>query len=230
MTFSSRIEDNGFKGAVILVLFIVLSIKSCMVHAQALRPTFYKGLEAGFGVRTFTISSNIDELKNASVHQEGGSAGLVFGTEKIKFKLRGGIYYAAGNSTTSVNLLETDASTTVYPLQFVKHITCPIQPYVITGISYNTYKFFGHYMDPDGSASNYSSTREPFVGRISQTSATVGMGIEWRLVDEYNFVHLFAQVRTTVPFMSGYSNDALSQTKIGNVVMVNVGVSFGYYR
>lgn len=230
MTVSSRIEDNGFKGTLILILFIVLSIKSCMVHAQSFVPKYYKGLEADYGVRVIQINSNIPALGNMKAVQEGGSAGVVFGNDKIKAKFRAGFYYSNADAARTINLFETEIVTNIYPLQLIPNFNGKVQPYVVSGITMDNFKFLGRYLESDNSTTNYSSSREPLLGKVMRTSATIGLGIEWRPVDDYNFVHIFAQVRGSIPVTASASNQVFSHTNISSMVFANIGISFGMYR
>jgi hypothetical protein len=228
MTVTVRIEDNGIKGVLILILFVVLSVKSCIVQGQTQPP--YRGFEAGFGIRSFTVASDISALKNLNAVQEGGSAGIVYGNSAIKGKLRIGFYYSSASTKRTINLLETEITSNLHPFHFIKNFSGKIEPFVITGVTLQNARFFGLYLeDPKGNF-NYSQANEPYLGNILQTCATLGLGVMWKVIDKYDFVHIFGQIRAGIPIHSNASNSAFSNTVIRNTLLANIGVSFGYYR
>lgn len=97
--------------------------------------------------------------------------------------------------------------------------------YVSSGVSMDKIKFYGHYLKEDEQV-NYSDVREPYLGKLSQLNASVGIGFEYRLPN-VDFVHLFAEGRYGIPIQTASSTKAFANTTIKNFTSISVGVSFG---
>lgn len=232
MTTSTRIKENGIKALFILVLFAGLVLKSCMVTAQSFKPAKYLGFEGTFGVRSFTLSSDIAQLDQLNVVQEGGNAGIVYGVAGLRGKLRlAGFYYSSAQTSRTINGFETEGLVNFYPLELGKYTSgSKVQPYILGGATYNNIKFFGHYLNENDKPINYSDPREPKLGAISVVNLSVGAGMEWKLVDDYNFVHLFGELKYGIPVVQNASNAAFANTTVAKYMAVNVGVAFGMFR
>jgi hypothetical protein len=77
---------------------------------------------------------------------------------------------------------------------------------------------------------NYSVPDEPYLGRLTQINATIGLGIEYQLPLQYDFVHLFAEAKYSTPLQSKADKRAFDQTSILNFTSLSVGVGFGLLR
>ena len=232
MTMSTRIQENIFKGIVILALFTGLTLRSCTVDAQSLKPIRYKGLSANFGVRSFSLISDIKELNNMKVTEEGGNIGVVFGNELLRARVQvAGFYYSSANVCRTVNLFETAGVLTLYPLQFGRTKKLNVEPYLTAGGGYNSIRFFGFYLDKD-KPHNYSGEKEPYLGSVNQVMATVGAGLTWKIINEpnFNFAHLNAEVRYATPLSQGSASEAFRNTTTKEHLAVSVGIAFGMYK
>jgi hypothetical protein len=59
----------------------------------------------------------------------------------------------------------------------------------------------------------------------------VGAGIEVKLIDQFNFVHLFGEVKYGIPVIgSSTKQAAFTNTSGGNQCLINIGVRFGAFR
>lgn len=229
---SSRIDYNCFKTVFIVILFTTLFIKSCVSNAQSSNAKYHTGLTASFGTRSFSITSDIQELNNLKVLEEGGSVGIVFGTEVLRTRLNlAGLYYSAAKVSQTVNVFEMEGLVNYYPLKaFRKNSTTKLEPYFTVGAAQDFVKFYGRYASQgDTQPVNNSTIREPLAGKILQTRATVGLGVEWRIPVDYSFVHLYAEGRYGVPVVYQPDN-TFGNTTLTNTTSINVGVSFGFLR
>lgn len=227
----SRLEYNNFKAVFIIILFTILFIKSSFSHAQALNSTFYKGLTASFGTRSFSISSDIPELNNLKVLEEGGSAGILFGNETLRTRITlAGLYYSSARVPRTINVFELEGLVNYYPLNNLQTgKSGKWAPYFVTGVTQDFVKFFGNYLNQDNARTNNSTLTEPMLGKTLQTRATFGLGLERHIPTNYSFVHLFAEARYGVTILS-QADIALKKTSLGNSTAINVGINFGLLK
>lgn len=231
MIIKSRIRGKGVNAVMILILFFFIGIYSCSVQAQSFRPIKYMGFEVAFGGRAFKINSDIAAISDLRVMEEGGSLGVIFGNDYMRAKLRAaGFYYSSSKVSRTVDLFESEALLNFYPLQYLRKSNSALDIYLIGGITMDDIKFFGHYLIADKTNINYSVTNEPYLGKRTQFNATVGVGLEYRLPMEYDFVHLFVEAKHGRPFQSLTSSDSFINTKISDLTSISVGVSFGIIR
>lgn len=224
----NRFEYNIVKGTFLLVLFTVLMVKSCMAQAQQ---PLYKGIATNFGVRAFTLKSDIPELNNLRVVQEGGNAGFIVGNDIVQARIHGlGYYYSSANTSRTVNTIEIEGLGNFYPISAIdRSYQGKLNPYVMGGVSQGFMKFHGTYLNNENTPVNYSLGSEPLLGKMSTTVATMGMGLEYRLHFFGTFVHLFTEARFGKPVIMKGDN-AFSNTSISNRSSVSIGVSFGGIR
>jgi hypothetical protein len=215
----------------LLACFLVISALWMLPRAsqaQLFHKVGYKGVDASFGFRTFTLNSNVPELSGLSVLEEGGQLGVVFGNNIFRTKLGlVGCFYSAGNVSRTVDLFESDASFNFYPLALLKPNSF-LRPYFTGGIVYDNVKFFGHYFNQDKGAINYSSSREPFLGRLHQLGAVIGAGSEFEVLNnDFDFVHIFSEVKYGRSVVQKASNKNLEGTSFSDQWIVSIGVRFG---
>jgi hypothetical protein len=220
---------NGIKGIVILFSFVVSS--TTLLYAQELRNSHYRyfGFEANFGAKSTKLTSDLPAIHNMGVMNEGGSLGLVIGNQLIKTRLQAaGFYYSNSSVKHTVNMIESALLLNVYPLKFINKSRQAINPYVSGGVDYSTLKFFGYYNNPDTKI-NYSSSSAPYIGKIASARGSIGGGIEWRLPQMRDFIHLFAEARYAW-VMTQDADEPFTNTTVANSTSINIGVSFGFRR
>ena len=231
MDSKSLLNSKTITGTLVLVLFIVVQITS--VKAQGLRNSNYRyiGFEANFGVKTSKLSSDLAPINKMNLVEEGGSIGLVMGNQLVKGRMQvAGFYYSNSSVKHTVNIVESSLVLNVYPLKFINKSRQAINPYVSGGVDYSTMKFFGFYNETEANKKvNYSSSSAPFLGKVSSTQGTVGAGVEWRLPQMHDFVHLFAEARYSWAVTQD-ADELFKNTTISSSTSINVGVSFGILR
>jgi hypothetical protein len=230
MASSFLLNSNSFK--TIFVFLVLVCAASGYAEAQEFRNSQYRyiGLEAHFGVKASNIISDLEPIHNMRLMEEGGSIGLVMGNQVIKGRMQvAGFYYSNSSVKHTVNMVESSLQLNVYPLKFINRSRQAINPYVSGGVDYAMLKFFGHYNNPEGKKINYSSSSAPYIGKIATTRGTIGAGIEWRLPQVSDFVHLFAEAKYSFA-MAQDADEFYKNTTISNSTSVNIGVSFGWLR
>lgn len=224
----NRFEYNIVKGTFLLVLFTVLMVKSCMAQAQ--QPV-YKGIATNFGVRSFTLTSDISEINNMTVVQEGGNAGFIIGNNIVQARIHGlGYYYSSARTPRTVNMIEVEGIANFYPINlFNKNLEARFNPYLLGGVTQDFMKFHGTYLNNENHPVNYSAGSEPLLGKMAATITSVGMGFEYRIQNFGTFIHIFSEVRYGMPINIS-SDAAFRNTTLSNQTSVSIGVSFGAIR
>jgi len=224
-------KDNQMKGLLILILFIFLTFQSLLSNAQAIRPgakSIYRGLTASFGVRSVEIASNIEKIDRTNPMATGGQIGIMFGSRALRTRIGLlGYYSSTGNTAGTTDLYVSDIAVNYHPLAGMNGV---ISPYLTGGLSYDRYSFFGYYLNQEPGTTNYSQADTPFLGKIRQVNGSVGLGIEVRLKDDFDFVHLFSEARYFRNLSSSTQQTAFAETKLDQQLQVRVGISFGLVR
>lgn len=223
---TTRLHLNSLKGILLIALFILLLIKSFGAQAQ-----IYKGFVAGFGTRNSTISSTIAQVDQANLVQAGGQIGLMFGNNVLRSKIGLlGYYSSTGAGAGTTDLYESNGAVNFYPLALIAKKGSLVEPYITGGVSYDQFKFFGYYINQEPGNLNYSQAEAPYLGKIKQLNATFGMGVEVKLTDNHNFIHLFGEARYGRNLSSKSDEAAFDRTNIVNQTHVTVGLTFGMAR
>ena len=223
---TTRLHLNTVKGILLIALFIFLMIQAFVADAQV-----YKGFVAGFGTRNSVISSNIAQIDQANLLQAGGQIGLIFGNNVLRSKIGLlGYYSSTGAGAGTTDLYESNGAINFYPLALMLKKNSLVQPYITGGVSYDQFKFFGYYINQEPGNTNYSQAEAPYLGKIKQLNATLGVGIEVKLKDDYNFIHLFGEARYGRNLSSKSDQTSLDRTDIIDQTHVTVGLTFGMAR
>lgn len=230
---TTRIQDNVFKMIVLIVLFIVLIFKSLTVDAQMYRKNekLYKGFVANFGTRSGIISSDIQKIDKSNLLQAGGQVGFVFGNSVVRSKVGLlGYYSSTGNTPGTVDLYQSNIAVQFYPLALIMRRTLMVEPYITGGIDYDQFKFYGYYLNREPGQSNYSQAEAPYLGKSKEVNASLGAGIEVKLKDDYDFIHLFTEVKYGHNLSGKTVAPAFAGTQITHQMQFIIGVSFGAHR
>lgn len=228
---------NAIKSKLALVTLQVVLILSILfligllnkTNAQFLNDYMfkYRGIEAAFGAKTFKITSDIPEVSNLSVVQEGGSAGFIFGNDYSHVGLRVlGLYYSGQKRT--IDMMEFELNSNVYLLQAFNVQNTPFEVYAITGVSNQHVKFFGHYINEEQRQGTVTKKgAEPYLGKIVNVNLNLGVGVEYRLWSDFDFLHFFAEAKTTFSMSTDHDVQAFENTSLADSYALNIGVRFG---
>jgi hypothetical protein len=230
----TRMNENVVKGVLIFCIFMVLALKSCTSLAQEF-PTkhtiVYYGFDASFGVRLFTLHSDLDKINGMNVQEEGGCMGLVIGNKIWQTKLRQGFFYSAANVPYTTDLVETELNLNINPLQIIKSRFRSFEPYITTGVERNAIKLYGSYVKIDrahDAAGLVNANTEPYLGQIVITRVGVGGGLQYRVPYHRSFLRLFAEARYGYALANNTSSTWFKYTTVSSQAAISVGVSFGY--
>ncbi|MEX1240829.1 MAG: hypothetical protein WEB30_13980 [Cyclobacteriaceae bacterium] len=228
---TTRVHENLLKGIFFLILFTILLLQSLITSAQPGQrdsQKTYKGFFASFGSQSQTVSSSIVKIDGTNLLQTGGQLGLVYGNNIVRAKLGLlGYYASSGNTAGTTDLYVSSLSVNFYPLSWISKKSLMIEPYLTGGVDYDQYKFYGFYLNQEPGTINYSQAEAPFLGKVKQVNATAGLGIEVKLKDRFDFVHLFSEFRYGRDLSTKTKNSAFSATTPGNQTHILIGISFG---
>lgn len=226
-------KDNQFKGTLFMILFIILLLQSLISSAQSLRnsESQYRGFVAGFGVRATNIQSSIQKIDKTAQLLAGGQVGLIVGNAAFRSKLGLlGYYSSTGNTAGTIDLYASNVSVNFYPLSLVGARHSIVQPYITGGLDYDRFKFYGYYLNREPGQMNYSQAEAPYLGKIKQFNATAGVGIEVKLMDRFDFIHLFSEVKCGRNLSNESKYAAFQNTALADQMQIVVGLSFGAVR
>ena len=189
----------------------------------------HKGIEVSFGARNFMLKSDVPELNNLDVSEEGGSAAFIFGNTYSRIVARlAGLYYSNSATKRTIDLVEMEINSNVYLLRAMQLPAKKADAYFLAGLSHQSMKFYGHYIDKTERAEKEGSPgREPFLGTINTTNLNLGFGMEYRIQAERDFVHFFAEAKTNFQLGASANINSFENTSIENPYALNVGVRFG---
>lgn len=228
---TTRMKENIMKALFIIIIMIVLIFQSVFSQAQSPVKSIYKGFEVNFGTRSFTMESNIPQINQSDIVHAGGKAGLVYGNNSLRTKIGFGYYSTVGkNNNGTVNLYETNASANFYPLSLIRKKTSGLEPYLTGGIAYDNFKLYGYYLHREPGNTNYSNAEAPYLGSLKQVNTTFGVGLEMKIIDRYDFIHLFSEIIYGHNISSGSKHAEFNKTGIKNQMQMNVGITFGAHR
>lgn len=206
----------------LFVLAFFLGITTSKLLAQS---NWYYGGEASFGVRTFALKSNINQLHGLNVLEEGANIGIVAGNSVVRGRLiLSGFYYSAAKVPQTIDVVESGALFNFYPISLLQRRQPQLNFFLNGGLYYSRVKFYGYYLEKDGPI-NYSTSEAPYLGKNLITSLVGGAGIEWR-IPGYEFLSLFAEGHVAIP-MAVNDHDEFKKTNFSNICAINIGVSFG---
>lgn len=225
---------SALKGVLIVITLLITSVAQGQLMRSnnrniAAAKRDHLGFTVSFGVRSSVLSSNYAAIDGMQALEEGGSAGLVWGSRAFETKLVIGYYYSAAQVKHTTDMIEMEATSNFYPLHAFKKEDSRINPYFSMGVTKNYYKLYGYYTTEENSQINYSVSREPYLGKLDVYNASLGAGVAINLLNNYDFVKLFAATQYNKPFSTIASND-FRQTKTSAQWSFNLGVSFGTNR
>lgn len=230
----TRLQDNLMKGVFFVALSITLLLQSLLTHAQSRQwdsQNNYKGFVASFGGHSATLSSSIGKIHQSNLQQTGGQVGLIFGNDLVRTKTGLlGYYSSAGNTAGTTDLYTSNIAFNFYPLSRISNQNLMVEPYITTGLNYDRYKFYGYYLNQEPGLTNYSQSEAPYLGKIKQVNATAGLGIEVKLRDHFDFIHLFTEFTFGHNLSTKTSNSAFNGTETSRQTQLVLGITFGAHR
>jgi hypothetical protein len=229
---NSIVEWQSNRKTIVMFLFGMLFLAGNHSHAQKFARfagQYQLGFEGTFGMKSFTISSNIPEINNLRVLGEGGTLGIVWGSKGIVMKVRQGYYYSASSVVHTVDEVRSALSMNFYPLLFLNP-DGRFRPYLLASAERNSFRMHGYYDQNDDQINNRSVSQDPYLGKIATLQACFGGGIEHRIKHPGYFIAFFGEVKYGKPMTTSTSNALFSETRLSGQLITSVGLSFGYYQ
>lgn len=225
-----RISPKQMLAIIVIILSILaLSPLSAQTKRNTLRPV-YTGYELAFGVQHFTLNSNIPQLNQKVVIQQGVTAGIKMSNTRAAIRATAGLYYSDGSFPYSLDILEGGFTGSYYILRTNKRTKYhTIEPYILLSTRYQQATFFGSYLEADHQ--NKSTSNEKKIGSVSWFNSAVGGGFEFQLENKQRqFIHFFLEGKIAVAKQYMSSDEAFTETYIQSPITWTLGMSFGKFR
>ncbi|MBS1506546.1 MAG: hypothetical protein JSS79_07870 [Bacteroidetes bacterium] len=250
----ARMNENGIKGMIILAMFIVLSLKSCMLRAQSFsreaidrkiyqrvrawedsvkkakphQKPVYLGGELSLAFPQSDLKSKISQLNGLRMSYIGTNLAGVMGNAIGKLKAQAGLYYSEPSVPYTMTMLQGGLSASVYPLRLKNRTYHRFEPYLQAGVSYQQTKYFGTYLLSDQGAQatpyNYSTTEQPLLGRTGYTQMNMAAGVEYQLENNND---VFIHLFAEVGYGAGINATTSNRNFAGTTVANPMWVSVG---
>jgi hypothetical protein len=147
------IKSKGCYGRFPLVLglfaLVLASHETIAQRYYQSQKKLFLGLEGGVGMRTFKLRSDIKEIDQLNVDEEGFNLGVLFGGNVIQSRARIGIYQSSETVYQKIDVFEVEGGLNFYPLQ-IKRNQKPnyFRPYLVASLGRDKLSFFGSYELP----------------------------------------------------------------------------------
>lgn len=192
---TNRMRTNLMKIVFLIMTFLVLIFQSILSNAQPTENTDYRGLDVKFETRSFLLTSDIQKINQSNEIQGGGRINPVYENHIIRSKIGFGHYSSVDNTADTIDLYETNASVNVYVRSLLLNEKSGVEPCLTGVIAHGNFKLYDHYINQEPGNINYRNIEAPYLGAITQVNSTLGMDIEIKLIYNYDFMHLFSEVR-----------------------------------
>jgi hypothetical protein len=228
--------QNEIKIQVTKIILIAVVMVATYIHsatAQSLKNFAREnniGFEGSFGIKTFSLTSNIAEINGLTVIEEGGTIGVIAGVNALRLKIRQGYYYSSSAVVQTVDEVRSAMIINLYPLHVFGKSRSRIQPYFTGGLERNILKMYGTYGSETSKPRNYSMSEAPYLGKISSAIASIGAGIEYKVSHPKHFVNFFAEGKYGMQLSTGSASEMFNNTTTSDQVVINIGIGFGYNK
>ncbi len=221
-----KTQNTQKRNTLFLIFVFTLFSISAMAQSSNIRKRDHMGLTVSFGTRAQDITSDIAVLDKMPVTFEGGSAGVLFGSQLVETKFTFGFYYSAASVPRTLNMVQFELSNNFHFLNLINSNPRKLSPYLIGAVNHNNYRFFGKYISTETNGAKNRGANEPYLGKVINYVLVGGIGMELMLQQTDNFVKLFTEVKYGQA-IAGRADTAFSNTKLNDQLSINLGVSFG---
>jgi hypothetical protein len=195
------------------LLVVVFSIAGLIrtAHAQYKEryiPIGYVGVEISGGTRLFNLSSDIAELNQLKVTEEGVNVSLFAGNEVAIGKLKYGFYQSGRLVREKVKMQEGELAINVFPLYIFDVKSKLVKPYALVSFELNNLQFFGNYNLP-----------KPVV--------MPGQSSDCNCLDHPELPECSGEVIPDEPIDEGQTTDLKEERLLGNIVVSKFDVGAG---
>lgn len=218
-------QDNLMKALFLIVVMIVLFFQSIVTSAQT-----YKGLTASFGVANYSLKSDLPALEKMQTNHVGGRIGLLFGGGAVRTALVGGYYSSTAGIQGTIDRYSFETTARAYPLAWMMRNPSRLRPYITGGLSVDNFRFHGYYINREPGLTNYSQAEAPYLGSVRQIYGLVGGGLEFSMLEDYDFVHIYSDFSVGASLSATSSHKTFTNTSLENNWQVNIGIAFGLHR
>lgn len=132
--------------------FFAIQFRATAQYSERYIPISYLGVELNGGTRMFSLKSDIPQLNNLRITEEGFNAAIFAGSEVAVGKLKYGFYRSAKAVREKIEMQEGELSINAFPLYLFKVKSKLIKPYAVASLDISNLKFFGNYALPKKAA------------------------------------------------------------------------------
>jgi hypothetical protein len=239
-----------------LVVMIACGALVMLSHTPVLSqynpfPYKYFGLEASVGPKELSVKSNISAINGIKIAEDAMVFGMFLGNESIAGKARFGMVRSAGESSGVIEIQDKHAGVNLFPLKIAGAKSSWIRPYVIAGMDFTNFKFYGTYELPPPSSRNGSQhscplesemtddaaaapapsdappRKDQLLGKMNTTSFNTGVGLNIHISGETHFINFFAEASHGFLLSTKAMVLEYKDTRVSDSFSINAGVSFG---
>jgi hypothetical protein len=230
MKTNNTLKTQLINASLILVVTVAAVLQTSAQGMKEFAKKYQVGLEASFGVKTFSVASNIEKINGLNVTEEGGSVGVVVGSKILRLRMKQGFYYSSASVTQTIDEVRSSLNANIYPLELFLD-NARLLPYLTIGVERNLFKMHGFYGNEAASSRpNYSVSEAPFLGKISTIQTSVGAGLEYRVRIPGHFVNFFGEARYGKNIKTTSSAALFNNTRFSDQMAITVGIRYGYSK
>lgn len=224
---NQAIRKKSIRGIILILFFIIIAAKSCMVRAQGSKNYSYYGYEISVGAAQQILSSNLQQLNNLKVNFYGFNLGGMMSNECSKLKANVGMYNSSSSGPYEIDMIRASISGNIYPLKFNRMKAHLFEPYAVLSVTQQVAKIYGNMLSENQQIKT-GSTTQAFLGNINSTRVNAGAGIELQLENnDQKFVHVFAEFTYGARLSEDVAKGVFSHTQMTSAMNFNLGVNFG---
>ena len=211
-----------------LYVVILLMLAMSNLKAQNIK---YQGLEAGLGARPIRVSSNISAIDGLQVVKSGGHVGYFFGNDAYIIPIKLGFYFTAiGDEPRTFGILELSTRINYSLTYLIAKKSTRLNVYGIAGMSLQNQSFIGTYITKENRLHKPVRDKfsmEPVIGHQLNLNAQVGLGIQWQIRADFDYIALFAEAFQQFNLGYQHDNPVLNNSHIQNLTSFNIGFRVG---
>jgi hypothetical protein len=240
-----------------LVLVSLLTYSDGIAQRRAYHQNqkgLYLGIGAGYGTRSFRVSSDIESIDGLRASTEGPTMGVFGGTNSLLGRLNYGAMKSSALTREKVQLTELTFGANVFPVHLIGRTNKYFKPYAILAFNRQNVKFYGsfalptpppalpqsgahqcpdapgHPDDPVVEPESDQPTNddeEKFRGSVIVTRFDMGVGFILHLPMRNRFINLYSEIKHGSRMGNKAMTLEFQRTHLSRQFAVEIGLAFG---
>ena len=237
-------------GTVLMIIMMLANLAIMPAHAQGSKMVV--AVQTGLGTRSFLIKSDIKGLEHMKTTQQGWESALIIGNSRLRVKTGFGSFKSISDKVLSVKQSSINGLVNFNVLEMMGKNSKYLHPYILTGLSVNTFNFSGtiipespialllapacppcacqlNPVDNIPAAETPTETIENKTNssRMTSTQLLSGMGMEFSFRKHGYFYSMFSEVRYGLPIGTTTQNAVMNNTQVKNNTTLTFGIAIG---